>query len=230
MQHVIEPYKLKAQQSLLFTRIEAIATFRRDANGIHEQGWNVRGERKPFSQNQEDLTITFRQPNLWDTNESNETFKEKWEIFRRFTPIKELPEELQSLVETHRLRSPINVSMAVRTFASDSAPQLKKHALFSTLPLPVSTTLPVHLSASFILTPDRRNVRFDDSSDVNLESRYNRWLLADVAPFLYFELLESMLQRYNQNWPFWPGNTPFNDDDAITRVCLSCNPLLTANC
>lgn len=223
MQHIMEPYKLKAKQSLLFTRIEAIATFHRSAKGVQEQGWTVRGDRSPFTEGHEDLTITTKRPDHWDKRESSGSSEEKWVIFRQFTSLKELPDKLQSLIETHRLRSPINISMAIRTPPSDPAPQLEslqleRHSLFSTLPLPVSTTLPVHLSASFILTPDRRNVRFDDSSDDNLESRYNRWLLADVAPLLYFELLEIMLRRYNQNWPFWPGNTPSNDEDAISRV------------
>jgi sacsin len=78
------------------------------------------------------------------------------------------------------------------------------------------TNLPAHLSASFILTPDRRHIRFDDYD--NLESKYNRWLLAMIAPPLYCYLLEHLLRKHGDNEQWWPGNTLQTDN--ITGILV----------
>lgn len=79
-----------------------------------------------------------------------------------------------------------------------------EHNLFCTLPLPVTTPLPAHISAPFILEQERRNIRID-SDGIGIESKYNRWLLSSELPRLYLCLLERLLQIQNVNIQWWPG-------------------------
>ncbi len=80
----------------------------------------------------------------------------------------------------------------------------------------MTSTLPCHLTASFILTPDRRHIRFDDYD--NLESQYNRWILSTVAPPLYLTLLENLLVLVGRNDIWWPGNA--TQQDSVTRLLV----------
>lgn len=139
--------------------------------------------------------------------------EDEWEVATTLASITDLPSEFSSLIEIHRLRSPIKVGIAARVSADRT---FHAHNLFSTLPLPMLTTLPVHLTASFILTPDRRHIRFDDYD--NLESKYNRWLLTNLAPPLYLLVLEDLLHSQGRNDPWWPGNT--TQQDSVTRILV----------
>ena len=140
--------------------------------------------------------------------------QDSWQIVYATVPISELPHEFLLLREPHRLRSLIITGLAART---NSHQLVSAYNLFSTLPLPMTTTLPVHLTASFILTPDRRHIRFDDYD--NLESQYNRWLLSTVAPPLYLYLLEVLHKEVGHNRSWWPGNTI--QQDNVTRVLVT---------
>ncbi|KAJ2928408.1 hypothetical protein H1R20_g8671, partial [Candolleomyces eurysporus] len=92
---------------------------------------------------------------------------------------------------------------------------------FSTLPLAILTTLPVHVNASFRMSSDRRQIRLDSYD--NDETRFNRWLLKMRIPPLYLALLERIAQeRDNARW--WPGtrvdiSSPGDEDeDHITTA------------
>src|SRR6202020_3666249 len=96
-----------------------------------------------------------------------------------------LPPVFLPLVVKHRLRNPIHVGFAARCPSP-----ISHHKLFATMPLPVHCPIPVHLSAPFILAPDRRSIRLDGE-----EVKYNSWLLSHLAPPLYLRLLEELLGR-----------------------------------
>ncbi|KAF8621710.1 hypothetical protein AX15_007571 [Amanita polypyramis BW_CC] len=78
-----------------------------------------------------------------------------------------------------------------------------KYNLFCSLPLPVTTPLPAHISAPLILEQERRNIRLD-SDGLGIESRYNQWLLSSEVPRLYLYLLERLLRIQGTNVPWWP--------------------------
>ena len=113
--------------------------------------------------------------------------------------------ELVTKYNMHHL-SPICIAVALD---SDEVQKLE-YNLFRTLPLPVITSLPAHISAPLILGQGKRNVLIDSDRPANhfqtdMESRYNRWLLSSELPCSYLYLLERLLQIQGTNIPWWPG-------------------------
>ncbi|KIY62733.1 hypothetical protein CYLTODRAFT_458738 [Cylindrobasidium torrendii FP15055 ss-10] len=208
---IVRTYWRNAQQSLLFSKIDSIATHYRTASGRVVRGWALYVDRQPIVE--EGVHSRYKLQLTGYTSPEVEPVIAKWQVATTAVPISDLPKELLLLREPHRLRSPIIAGFAARLTTDDWK---HPHNLFSTLPLPMSTTLPMHMSASFILTPDRRHIRFDDYD--NLESKYNRWLLTTVAPPLYLYMLATIHREigYNENW--WPGNVL--QQDSVTRALV----------
>ncbi|KIL64220.1 hypothetical protein M378DRAFT_163460 [Amanita muscaria Koide BX008] len=121
----------------------------------------------------------------------------KWLILSQSV---EMPEEFEKLLEKRynkRHIPPIQVAVAI-----DGAQELgADRNLFCALPLPAATSLPVHISAPFILEQERRNVRLDN---MGTESGFNRWLLSSEIPRLYLYLLEILLETQGTNTTWWP--------------------------
>ncbi|KAK0447435.1 uncharacterized protein EV420DRAFT_1713851 [Desarmillaria tabescens] len=209
--YIVWPYWKQAQQSLLFTRMRSVSTYYRHKSGRISGGWKVEVKADDSTTSDGDFSIRNRYI-IGYASPKVEPVQERWTVVTTSLPVTSLPSEFNSLKEPHRLRSPIIVGLAARTTARSPS----SHNLFSTLPLPMTSTLPCHLTASFILTPDRRHIRFDDYD--NLESQYNRWILSTVAPPLYLTLLENLLVVVGRNDIWWPGNT--TQQDSVTRLLV----------
>lgn len=143
---------------------------------------------------------------------------QRWRVVNTIVPEKAWPENISSLISKHRLRVPPKAGLAALLDDQNIKRESSfKASLFSTLPLPLSISLPVHISASFILSSDRRNIRLDDYN--NAESDYNRWLLNSVVPLAYLFLLEILAREgdegYNDTW--WPYSV---HRDAIADVII----------
>lgn len=205
---IVKGYFYAAKQALIFTKLESIVTLTRDASGNQSNGWAVSASRDPPQ-----IIFNFKSQ-LVHIRTGAESETEDFKVVSVSCPLGDLPAELTPLIGSHRLRSPITVGLAAPLAQSNA-----NHHLFSTLPLPMTTTLPVHLSASFILSPDRRHIRSDDYS--NPESKYNRWLLSVVAPPLYLFLLEDLLKSHTRldNEAWWPGNTG-QQQDSISKFLV----------
>ncbi|KAF8638386.1 hypothetical protein AX17_002247 [Amanita inopinata Kibby_2008] len=114
--------------------------------------------------------------------------------------------------------------LPVRIAAALDVTDLTKveHNLFCSLPLPITTSLPVHISAPLILEQERRNIRIDGDG-VAPESKYNRWLLSSPVPQLYLYLLERLLlANGGKNVSSLPGvgRKTDVDDNIPTRILL----------
>ncbi|KAF9035263.1 hypothetical protein BJ165DRAFT_1511055 [Panaeolus papilionaceus] len=122
-------------------------------------------------------------------------------------------DQIPSLVPpiSSRIRDPV-AGFAARLHGEHTGQS--KHNFFSTLPLQITTLLPVHVMASFILSSDRRNIRLDEYD--NSETSYNRWLLEVVLPPLYLFLLERL--AFDTSIPSnrlkhcWPGHRDATDN------------------
>ncbi|KAK7018615.1 BTB domain-containing protein [Favolaschia claudopus] len=197
---ILKPYYLSAKHAFFFTKMENIFTLNRDSVGNQTRGWGITTSRDPPQS-----VFNFRTQLVHVHSGSSTT--EDFKVVSVSFPLRDLPSEFTPLVEPHRLRSPIVVGLAAPLIQTNA-----NHHLFSVLQLPITTTLPVHLTASFILTPDRRHVRLDDYATP--ESKYNRWLLSEVVPPLYLFLLEDLLKTQaslgNEGW--WPGNGQQQDN------------------
>lgn len=134
---------------------------------------------------------------------------EQWQTLSLAVDDVNLPPFISTLQEKYRLRLPPVVRLA-----ASSSPE-SSHNLFSTLPLPISLDLPVHVSGSFVLASDRRSIRLDEYE--NVEALYNRWLLTEVIPQLYLTLLEDRASS-SDNAIYWPANTKITPADTYDTL------------
>ncbi|KAF8629294.1 hypothetical protein AX15_003527 [Amanita polypyramis BW_CC] len=110
---------------------------------------------------------------------------------------------------------PVRIAAALDRTCSSNV----KCNLFCSLPLPVTTSLPVHISAPLILEQERRNIRLDSDGD-GIETKYNRWLLSSEVPRLYLYLLEMLLQvqGISTNIPWWPVGR--HDPNVASKIFM----------
>ena len=207
MDQVIKPFEDSAHEFLLFTNIAAIEV---QFRGIprHRKGWTINAKRlDPYQQGSyQSQIIEFERTPL----PSGTVKRKKWDIVRVSFPKDELQlGDFQQLAIKYRLRSPVSLGLAAPLDKNDDV----EPKLFSTVPLAITSTLPVHLTAPFILSSDRRQIRLDgyDTS----ESKYNSQLLVAGIPGLYLFLQADLLRRFNDNQRWWPGDT--KEEDKITR-------------
>ncbi|KAI0070090.1 hypothetical protein K474DRAFT_1776994 [Panus rudis PR-1116 ss-1] len=212
LQGLVRDYFDPAKESLLFIPVNSIAAFERRRSGVQET-WRVQMQ----SSSAEDIggNISRREVTVTHQQSSSKVYQRQWLIAHLREEPSELPSDFQHLIVKHRMRE---VSVAVAALLDDVGPvQRSQFRLYSKLPLPTLTILPLHLDASWILAEDRRNIRFDDSGQVNSESRYNRWLLSEKAPSVYTALLESWPKTNNTH--MWPGHSNLHED-PISRALI----------
>ncbi|KDQ57943.1 hypothetical protein JAAARDRAFT_155600 [Jaapia argillacea MUCL 33604] len=182
---VDEKYFEIARQSVLFTGIEKITAQHRRVGRDLTFRWKVSAKRRDTPEGLFKVTTTHR------------LGIDEWYVT---TQSQDVPDEFRSLLETHGIPGKATVGLAARTSPSSDT----RSKFFSTLPLPIDTCLPVHLHATFILAQDRRSIRFEESNEISLEIKYNRWLLSELVPPLYLSLLETSVNSDDcSHW--WPG-------------------------
>ena len=162
---ILEDFKSIAADCLLFTEIVSISASSRNGGGIKEE-WSINAAREsPLLEGKfryGKLTIS----HLPATARHN---SRTWQIATQAVAVDSLPRDLSSVSK----RQPI-VGLAASSENNDEHSRGSRR-FFSILPLPVWTSLPVHVTASFVLSSDRRNIRSDEYD--NLETKYNKWLL-----------------------------------------------------
>ncbi|KAK7036693.1 hypothetical protein VNI00_011358 [Paramarasmius palmivorus] len=219
---LVVPFRKRAQESLLFTPITSITAFHRPTGegNLTRALWRVDVSRQIRS---EEGDYTSQRLEMRSSAEKEKEYRQTWHIVRGEN-LSPLPPECESLPVTHRIRSPFIVGAAAQLPSGSKkgrkptaviAPEVS--TLFSTLPLPLGTYLPFELSAPFILSSDRRNIRFESSYE-KIETAYNRWLLLEHIPPLYFFLLEELLQDGYDISPCWPGRTAKHDPISETVI------------
>lgn len=203
-------YQESAQQSLLFTKIDAIEARHRNGAGEEFIEWSlsVQHPRSDFSG-----PIVIQNQHITTRTRSKDATVNSWYVVETQVSREELPGDLEMIIQECRVRPPIKAGLAACITGPDT-----EHSFFSTLPLPIRTSLPVHLSASFLLAEDRRTIRLDkyDTSS----SQYNQWLLSTILPPLYLFLLEVLLREHGENRQWWPGNFSSSATDPLTRILL----------
>ncbi|KAG6915771.1 hypothetical protein DXG01_009887 [Tephrocybe rancida] len=196
-EEIIKPFEVAAEEFLLFTSIRRITISHRTHldNVCH---WDI------SSNDEEEHHIGEFKSRVFDITISGHRTqtKQSWHIVSTLTPSQM---EEPRLLTRYRLRSPVVLALAARVDSENRSIKKLKHAhkFFSTLPLS-SGSLPVHLSAPFILSDDRRQIRLDNLDPA--ASTYNQWLLSTAIPPLYLFLLSNLLQHGYNNAPWWPGD------------------------
>ena len=193
-----------ASECLFFTNMEEVAVCFSDAFGNASRRWSVETSLQPIDGETNHLAIH----TITERVEEQEVRESAWLVARDTIDGPSLgpPRAVQDAINAGRIRvrRPAAAGVAVAlSLKPDSATEYK---YFSDLPVTERTGIPAHLMATFVLSPDRRQIRFDDNNVVELE--YNRWLLSDAIPPLYLEVLEYLARNVPQpeidNGKWWP--------------------------
>jgi sacsin len=200
-------YTEEARISLLFLRKINVVTFQCQTS--NETLWSVAKEAFPVGP---DLSksgfITCLYKNTINPDEVAVT-KDEWWVY------KEVDQDLESVpihLQERLSRVRKNVECGVAALISctnlsgpeDLSPPIPK--IFSSLPLPIDSNLPVHIHATFALSGDRRSLTTGGEFAENSASEWNTWLLKDKVTKAYFNSLEGLAQRIGPEvYHFWPS-------------------------
>ncbi|TCD64785.1 hypothetical protein EIP91_003622 [Steccherinum ochraceum] len=212
---LINAYGTVAPQSLLNITVASVKAYKREHDGPKAQLWSAKATRQDIECNEP--TYTCQQIKIAFVDASKKRKTETWHLVSEQTALDTLPEEFSGLTDKHKLRGVAVTLAGLTSTGEDSHPSPPRCKLYSRLPLPTPTALPVHIDASFILADDRRSIRFDEGGHVGLESQYNCWLLSTKVPSLYTLLLETWPQKDNVH--MWPGSADL-PDDPISRMVI----------
>ncbi|KAG8972493.1 hypothetical protein FRC05_009846 [Tulasnella sp. 425] len=196
-----------ANQSLLFTKsLAQITAVRRTADHKILSIWSVQSSAEPISQDGGNDMAAFALSLQLKAPQTSNVVTEHWLVTKTQADKEEFPRRLQLLFSYHRLPTP-TFGLAMNLSAKGSIPNSR---LFATLPLPVSTSLPVHIHATWILAQDRRSIRYDAPDAAGqrpLDTLYNEHLLENGIAPLYIKTLALLLLHYPKLVrQFWPRN------------------------
>ncbi|EJF60799.1 hypothetical protein DICSQDRAFT_181063 [Dichomitus squalens LYAD-421 SS1] len=219
---MLERYQAVASRSLFFIGIEEItASVNQYGRRAPTEIWSVTAKRI------EDIVSSgSANPRLLiDLSHSSQPLGCKtssWLIATTVIAPESFPDWVQSVVDRHRLKQ-VSIALAAKISAVErnylEQPSSEFH-FCSSLPLPISTCLPMHVHASFVLADDRRNIRWDGDGMLYPEAKYNHWLLSCMLPPLYLQMFALFNERFGDKAPLpWPGNLErFTDPFSKTLV------------
>jgi hypothetical protein len=192
---VMKEFQSAAEDCLLFTTVTSISYQRRKSSAITHDVWSWKANRT--APDDIDKLKTTMISTIYHQPQSP---KPSMNTCIRVSERTQVPQPYQELRVKYRMASTISLGMATRADVEPSSRGRNK--VFSSMPLPLLLPLPVSVDASFILADDRRSIRFDESGMENLESKFNRWLLSDALPPLYYALLAALQTGNVMEW--WP--------------------------
>lgn len=205
VERMIRRFRELAPSCLLFTHLATVQGLERDALGNQRILWKYAANREPVD---EELTSRYSATTVNITSMTNEI--DSWLTVRTEIAEHDAPEDCRMVTSKYHF-----AGLAL-PIGNDPPSTKKSFNFFSTLPLPLSTTLPLHVMGSFVLASDRREVRLDKHG--GLETTYNQWLLDDVIPALYLFLLERLLEEQADNMRWWPEF--HSDSDEKSRLII----------
>ncbi|KAH8668095.1 hypothetical protein BGZ60DRAFT_451451 [Tricladium varicosporioides] len=143
--------------------------------------------------------------------ESELSGKDTWQVLA-----KNIPPAIDKTASPGRERKNIECGIAALLSSETNTvdPNILTHApiqsrMFSTLPLPISSDLPVHIHATFQLSGDRQSLVVDEYGAESSDSTSNRYLLGTALPNLYLTFLEELRKQIHLDiFKFWPQEDP----------------------
>ncbi len=203
---LLETYFDEARVSLLFLRRIKAIDF--SVHGHPECGWSV----NKVQCEDEDADLSSKsikcQYTRKTSSESPIVGQDKW-----WVAVKGLLPDADRLPKTSR-RSMKNVECGMAGLISSTldsqnpnalVPKVIQSRMFSTLPLPISSDLPVHVHATFLLSGDRQSLAIDEYGINAQEAGWNKYFLQEHLPKLYLSFLEDIGPQVGQRvFSFWP--------------------------
>lgn len=207
-----------ASQSLFFTKsLKEITASRRTKDDPEIiPVWHARATCKTISYGVANGMDAVNMVLKMKAPQSSDDITENWVVTRDKVAKEKFPSKLLALLSPHRLPTP-TVGLAINLDIESSGCDSR---LFATLPLPVRTSLPVHIHATWILAQDRRSIRYDAPDAAGQrpdDTLYNEHLLEKGVAPLYVRTLALILQHHpGVVRHFWPASE--NTKDDISRV------------
>jgi len=119
-------------------------------------------------------------------------------------PLQDVPPDFHGCLSIHKIQT---VSIGIAGALSPPSHPQPPHSYrpFFGLPLLDIISLPIHLHCTFILSDDRRSIRYDEKGRGNVESRFNKWLLTEKVPLIYLQFLAGWNDAHPmRECPWWP--------------------------
>lgn len=218
---LLELYFDEARVSLLFLR--RIKSIDFSVHGDPDSGWSV--TRLESVDEDDDLfsKSVICQYTMKALSETPIRGKDKW-----WVAIEDLTPEVDQTPEISR-RALKNVECGMAALISSTpdshnpkatVPKVIQSRMFSTLPLPISSDLLVHVHATFLLSGDRKSLAIDEQGIHTQEAKWNRRLLQEHLPNLYLSFLENIGPQVRQRvFSFWPQEGPPKRSPAELLCC-----------
>ncbi|KJA15458.1 hypothetical protein HYPSUDRAFT_172585 [Hypholoma sublateritium FD-334 SS-4] len=210
--NILNALRESASKCLIFTKLRRISGMTRDENGAQTTAWKFETEHIHIH-TEPNTGYSISDVTIKDDSDASTTWKVASTRVENLTV--QMPEDLELFANERRLRSP---AAGLAMLFDDSSQKDNSFNFFSTLPLGIQNSLPVHVNASFILSSDRRQIRLDNYGGA--ETSYNKWLLTEIIPPLYYFLLAYSLHHgeATDNGHWWPRHR--NNDDHHSRLIV----------
>ncbi|TGO91792.1 hypothetical protein BPOR_0018g00080 [Botrytis porri] len=207
---LLNKYFQEARISLLFLKGVRVVSFK--GPEAKELFWSVKMKKRKSTS---DYTICSAKQMLGSDIIATE---DKWWVYSMI-------EETPSGEHQSRLRKNVEYGIAALVRSENQQDtktlDLPTPKLFSTLPLPEASNLPVHIHATFSLSGDRNTLIAGGESSEAEGSKWNSWLLEEKLAYAYFTFLEGLARKIGPDaFQFWPRRYPTNGG-LLELLCKS---------
>lgn len=202
---VIKDFKKRAQHSLFFIPVKRINASYPGQHNHYQESWVVEKSTANLPGFGEVTGIHYHSSSL-------QPKLEQWRVLFKTIPLQEIPLNFHDCLTIHKIQAiSIGIAGALNTPPSHHRP-------FSSLPLLDTICLPIHLHCTFILSDDRRSIRYDEKGAGNVESQFNKWLLTEKVPSFYLQFLTGWNHTHlMKECPWWPKG---GEGDTISRAVV----------
>ena len=192
IKELITDFKRRAKHALFFIPIKKIEASYPSQHKQHQESWVVEKSPKYCPDFSGVMDIHYCHSSL-------QPKLEKWSVLVKTIPFEDIPHDFHHCLSVHKIQA-ISIGIAG---ALGTPP--RSHRPFFGLPLLDTISLPIHLHCTFILSDDRRSIRYDEKGRGNVESRFNKWLLTEQVPLIYLQFLAGWTHTHPmKECPWWP--------------------------
>ncbi|MCJ1433205.1 hypothetical protein MMC27_002564 [Xylographa pallens] len=120
------------------------------------------------------------------------SWTDRW--WRATKDLQDVPNNLQYRHKRTMKQITCGIAALVSSESSEAGSIHRKEPaprFFNWLPLPLQSSLPVHIHATFLLSGDRQNISVEETAR-DTGSNWNKWILEQAIPQLYLSFLEDV--------------------------------------
>ena len=202
---LITDFRQRARHALFFIPVKRIEASYPVQYRQHQESWVVESSTEFHHEFSGVMHIHYHKSSL-------QPKVEEWNVLFRTIPLQDIPPEFHECLSIHKIQT-ISIGIAG---ALGLLPTF--HRPFFGLPLLDTISLPIHLHCTFILSDDRRSIRFDEIGEGNMESKFNKWLLTKKVPSFYLQFLAGWDHTHKmEDCPWWPKKA----GDTISKAVIT---------